>query len=81
MRMRWITLNEETNADGFLLDGQASFAAELRVLAAAGCPDVQSARFVSFEVLGREESAVTADVSEEMACWLEDELDAERLDI
>ena len=78
MRMRWTTLNEETDADGFLLEGEACFAAELRFLAAAGCPDVQSARFVSFEVLGRNESLMTADVSEEMARWLEDEVDAER---
>ena len=76
--MRWTTLNEETDADGFLLEGEACFAAELRFLAAAGCPDVQSARFVSFEVLGRTESTVTADVNVEMARWLEDELDAER---
>ena len=75
MRMRWTTLNEETDADGFLLEGAACFAAELGVLAAAGCPDVLSAKFVSVDITGRGESAVTADVSEEMARWLEDEVD------
>ena len=39
MRVSWTTQNDATDADGFLLEGEASFVAELEVLASMGCPD------------------------------------------
>ena len=80
MRIRWVTQNEATDADGFLLEGVASFAAELTFLRLAGCPDAANARLVSVEVTGRDESITTAEVSSRMACWLENETDAEPAD-
>ncbi len=77
MRMRWTTQNEAADDDGFLLDGEASFVAELEFLAAAGCPDVHSAKFISLEVTGRDESVITAEVSADAARWLEDEIEGE----
>ena len=75
--IRWTTLNEATYADGFLLEGAASFAAECEWLKSQGCPDVNKARLVSIEVVGREERITTAKVTDAMASWLLNETDAE----
>ena len=77
MRVSWTTQNEVTGADGLLLKGEASFAAELEVLASLGCPDTDKAKLIAVEVLGREESVTTAEVSDAMWRWLFNETDAE----
>jgi hypothetical protein len=77
MRMRWTTQNEATDADGSLLEGDASFAAEIAWLRSAGCPDAGKAKLVSVEVTGWAESVTTAVVTARMARWLENETDAE----
>jgi hypothetical protein len=77
MRMRWTTQNEAVGADGYLLEGDASFAAEMALLASLGCPDAGKAKLVSVEVVGQAESVTTANVSARMARWLENETDAE----
>ena len=77
MRVSWTTLNEVTDADSFLLKGQASLAAELEVLASMGCPDTDKAKLIGVEVVGREESVATAEVSDAMWRWLFNETDAE----
>ena len=77
MRMQWTTQNEAMGADGFLLEGDASFAAEIEWLRSAGCPDTDKAKLVSVEVTGRDESVTTAVVTARMARWLENETDAE----
>ena len=77
MRMRWTTQNEATGADGFLLEGDATIAAEMGFLKSVGCPDTCGAKLVSVEVTGQTESVTTAEVSVRMAHWLEDETDAE----
>jgi hypothetical protein len=77
MRMRWTTQNETTGADGFLLEGEASFAAEIAWLCSAGCPNTGKAKLVNVEVTGRTESVTTAIVTARMARWLENETDAE----
>jgi len=77
MCMRWTTQNEATDADGFLLVGDAGFAAEIAWLLSAGCPDTGHAKLVSVEVTGWAESVTTAIVSARMARWLENETDAE----
>jgi hypothetical protein len=77
MRMQWTTQNEATGADGFLLDGDASFAAEIAYLCSAGCPDTSKGKLVNVEVTGRTESVTTAIVTARMARWLENETDAE----
>lgn len=79
MRMNWNTQNEATDADGFLLEGEASFAAEMECLRQCGCPETATARFVSVEIVGRTESMMMADVSAAMAEWLYSELDAEEI--
>ena len=56
MRVSWTTHNDATDADGFLLEGRASFVAELEVLASMGCPDTDQAKLIGVEVVGREES-------------------------
>jgi hypothetical protein len=76
MQIRWTTQNEATDSEGFLLEGEASFAAELEFLCSIGCPDTNEAKLVSVEVVGREESLTTAEVNERMAGWLKEELDA-----
>jgi hypothetical protein len=76
MRVRWTTQNEATGADGSLLEGEASFAAEIAWLRSAGCPDTGHAKLISVEVTGQAES-VTAVVTARMARWLENETDAE----
>jgi hypothetical protein len=77
MRISWTTQNEATDADGFLLEGEASFAAELELLASMGCPDTSKAKLIRVEIVGREESVTTAEVSDAMARWLFNETDAE----
>ena len=77
MRVSWTTLNGATDADGFLLEGQASFAAELAVLASMDCPDLAKAKLIGVEVVGREESVTTAEVRDAMWGWLFNETDAE----
>ena len=53
MRVSWTTQNEVTGADRLLLKGEASFAAELEVLASLGCPDTDKAKLIGVEVVGR----------------------------
>ncbi len=77
MRIQWTTQNEATAADGYLLDGDASFAAERELLASMGCPDTDKAALVSVEVTGRDESVTTAEVTDAMARWLFNQADAE----
>ena len=80
MRVSWTTQNEATDADGFLLEGQASFAAELEVLTSMGCPDTDKAKLIGVEVVGREESVATAEASDATWGWLFNETDAEDFD-
>jgi hypothetical protein len=77
MRVSWTTQSEATDANGFLLESEASFVAELEVLASMGCPDTDKAKLIAVEVLGREESVTTAEVSDAMWRWLFNETDAE----
>jgi len=76
MRISWTTQNEDTDADGFLLEGDACWRAELQCLASMGCPDTNRAKLISVEVIGRDESFTTAEVTEAMARWLFNETDA-----
>ncbi len=77
MRVSWTTLNEATDAEGFLLEGEASFTAERELLASMACPDTDKAKLIGVEVVGREESVTTAEVSDAMWRWLFNETDAE----
>jgi hypothetical protein len=77
MRVSWTTQNQATDANGFLLESEASFVAELEVLASMGCPDTDKAKLIGVEVVGREESVATAEVSDGMWRWLFNETDAE----
>jgi len=77
MRVSWTTLNEATDAQGFLLEGEASWRAELECLASMGCPDTDKAKLIGVEVVAPEESVTTADVSDAMWGWLFNETDAE----
>jgi hypothetical protein len=42
-----------------------------------GCPDTEKAKFVSFEIVGRDESITTVEVPDAMARWPFNETDAE----
>jgi hypothetical protein len=77
MRVSWTTQNEAADAEGFLRKGEASFAAELELLASMGCPDASKAKLIGIEVVGRDESVTKAEVSDAMARWLFTETDAE----
>jgi hypothetical protein len=77
MQVSWATQNEATDADGFLLDREACWRAELECLASMGCPDTHKAKLIGVEVMGREESITTANVSGAMSHWLFNETDAE----
>jgi hypothetical protein len=77
MRVSWTTQNEAADADCFLLEGEANFAAERALLASMGCPDTDKAKLIGVEVVGREESVTTAEVSDAMWRWLFNETDAE----
>ena len=77
MRVSWTTLNGAADANGFLLESKASFAAELEALASMGCPDTDEAKLIGIEVVGRQESVTTAEVSDAMWRWLFNETDAE----
>jgi hypothetical protein len=77
MQVSWTALNQATDAAGFLLESEASFAAELELLASLGCPDTSKAKLVRVEVVGRQESVMTAEVSDAMGRWLFKETDAE----
>jgi hypothetical protein len=77
MRVSWTALNGATDADAFLLGGEANFVAELEALASMGCPDTDKAKLIGVEVLGRAESVTTAEVSDAMWRWLFKETDAE----
>jgi hypothetical protein len=80
MRMRWTTQNEASDDDGFLLEGEACFRAEREWLHLHGCPDAREAVLVSIEVVGRDESITTASVTDAMARWLINEVDAEEVE-
>jgi hypothetical protein len=77
MRVSWTTVNEATDADGFFLEGEASFVAELEVLASMGCPDTDKAKLIGVEIVSRKESVTTAEVGDAMWGWLFNETDAE----
>lgn len=47
------------------------------MLASIGCPDTDIAKLIAVEVLGRQESVTTAEVSDGMWRWLFNETDAE----
>ena len=46
MRVSWTTQRKATDANGFLLESEASFVAELEVLASMGCPDTDKAKLI-----------------------------------
>src|SRR5271166_2340191 len=75
MKIQWTTQNEAVDADGFLLEGTASFAVECELLKEWGCPDTNKAKLVSVEVVERDASVTTAEVSDAMARWLFNETD------
>lgn len=70
MRISWYAQNEKTDEDGFLLDGEPCFEAEMRILREDGAPDTEKVVFVDWEADGRDESVLTADASEAFAAWL-----------
>jgi hypothetical protein len=76
MRIQWFTQNTEAQS-GFSLDVDACWLAELKLLKSMGCPDTEQAKFVSFEIVGRDESITTAEVTDAMARWMFNETDAE----
>jgi hypothetical protein len=47
MRIQWTAQNEGTDADGFLLEGEASVAAEGEFLVSMDCPDTDKAVLVT----------------------------------
>jgi hypothetical protein len=77
LQVSWTTQNEATDAVGFLLEGETRFAAERELLASMGCPDTSNAKLIGVELVGRQESVTTAEVSDAMARWLSNETDAE----
>lgn len=79
MRIQWTTQNEQFDDNG-LLEGEEAFAAELKLLKSMGCPDTEQAKFVSFEIVGRDESITTAEVPDAMARWMFNETDAEEVE-
>jgi hypothetical protein len=79
MRIRWTTQNEQFDDNG-LLEGETAWLAELKLLKSMGCPDTEQAKFVSFEIVGRDESITTAEVTDAMARWLFNETDAEEVE-
>jgi hypothetical protein len=76
MRIQWTTQNEQFDDNG-LLEGEEAFAAEVKLLKSMGCPATEQAKFVSFEIVGADESITTAEVTDAMARWLLNETDAE----
>jgi hypothetical protein len=79
MKIQWTTQNEAVDAEGALLEGAASFAAELKLLKSMGCPDTNRARLIEVEVTGWDESLTSAVVTAKMARWLFTEIDAEQV--
>jgi hypothetical protein len=80
MRIQWTTQNEASDDDGVLLQDEASFRAEMEWLRLHRCPDTEQATFIGFEVVGRDESITTAEVTDAMARWLFNETDAEEVE-
>ncbi len=66
----WAQQSEDTDNDGFFLEGEAAFRADMRDFAEWGAPDTESAVFVSHEVEDRDEATITAVVSDALAEWL-----------
>jgi hypothetical protein len=68
-KIRWTTQNEAADADGFLLEGAAPFAAECALLKNAAVPAPARPVLGSVEVVDRDESVTTAEVSKAMGRW------------
>jgi hypothetical protein len=72
MKATWITQNEATDDEypGIFLQGIDSFHAEQKELQEMGCPDTEHMVFVAHEAVDRDESFMTAEISEAAANWL-----------
>ena len=65
----WLTTNDETDEDGFYLQGEAAYNAERAELLRMGAPDTEHIRFLSVEPEDRDSAMVTAEVTERFVAW------------
>jgi len=65
----WLGLYDETDDDGFYVQGELAFAAERKILTEIGAPDVELIEFLSMEPEDRDDSMFTANVTERFAAW------------
>lgn len=77
MRITWNAQNEETDDDGFYLDGRAFEEAERKELEGMGAPDTDKLVFVKYEVTDRDSAEITADATDAFVAWVrENEMEA-----
>lgn len=76
MRIMWITQATE-HQDGWIIDEDACWLAELKLLKQMGCSETDKARLIRVEVIGYGESLTSAYVTAHMARFLFTYTDAE----
>jgi len=74
--LSWLAWYEETDEEGFYVQGELAFAAERAALKAGGAPDTDEIEFVSIEPESRDEAMVEARVTERFAAWAKSNSDA-----
>src|SRR5688572_27490093 len=67
----WNQQTEDTDAEGFLLEGEAAFDADVAWFAELGAPNTDSLKFVDWEATDRDDADITAEGdTPEFADWL-----------
>jgi hypothetical protein len=67
--IHFFSQSDETDEEGFFLQGEDAKAAELRALKEAGAPDVDTLRILEIEALDRDTAEVKAEVTEAFEIW------------
>jgi hypothetical protein len=68
-KLWFFSQSEETDGEGFYLQGELAKAAELRALKEMGAPDTQKISIVQIEALDRDSAEVEAYVTEDFEKW------------
>ena len=69
LKFAWIAANDDTDEDGFYLQGEAAYEAERAELKKLGAPDTEAIEFESIQPEDRDSAMVEALVTPAFAKW------------